>query len=652
MLCAQCGASNPNSSSFCLKCGALLEMPSNASAIQHNSASASSSWDMPNGPFEQRTGTSGSQRELEGSLFTPIAHLPFEEQPTPSEPPHTAHMPLFAPVAHLPFNEEPLPQPSESFPTLILPVGEPLTSTPAPISPQQTIYTNPPAAPHLPFANYPTNEQVSPARGLFPVQPPGHIYHEPTTSTLNQNWQQDESYAPFVQTSPSGPVLSHVYAGPPKEMKHASDVSSEINPFIQHLPTWAFVLGIGAGAILLTGLVFFNPDWATGSLIAGTIAIILAVLLVIVAGVRVALGMLAATNPKRRSQVVSATLLVLLLLAFSGIGLSQQTSLHAMQARYLEGQHNWQMAVIEYQEAGEVPPASENLARVYNEWGETLSTQEHYAEAVAKFRIVLQSYQSVPTQVQRTKLNMVKTYLSWGYSASQRQDYMHATSYYDTLLTFDYCDLACQSLAQAQDTTAYYNLAEQQFEAQEFTTAVNAFNVLTTRFPNAPEAKKVHADYAKALWGLGQQQLHTNTLCSNAVRTYQQLAQQFGDTPQGQQAATALPQPVKVTGHFTTPIPGSPANPTVALVQGLNVNILQYQFPPLLKGAPTTQVNSNGTFIFSTVPLGTYELVWSYDGTLHYYYASNGTQVLYTAHIGSLCAYDYGAINETIPTGN
>ena len=194
------------------------------------------------------------------------------------------------------------------------------------------------------------------------------------------------------------------------------------------------------------------------------------------------------------------------------------------------------------------------------------------------------------------------------------------------------------------------HLAEQQLSAQHFASAVNAFAVLTTSFAGSPEAGQVHADYARALWGLGQQQL--NIACASAVKTYQQLAQQFSDTTQGQQAATALQQPVTVKGHFTTalPGPGAPYNPTVALVQGLSAGIPQFQFPPLLRKAPTAHIESDGSFTIASVSQGTYELVWSNDGTLHFYYASNGNTVLYTAQVGPLCTYDYGAINETIPT--
>ncbi|HET8844954.1 MAG TPA: hypothetical protein VFN35_26005, partial [Ktedonobacteraceae bacterium] len=134
------------------------------------------------------------------------------------------------------------------------------------------------------------------------------------------------------------------------------------------------------------------------------------------------------------------------------------------------------------------------------------------------------------------------------------------------------------------------------------------------------------------------------------VKTYQRLAKGFANTDQGKKASTALQQPVTVKGHFTTAIPGAPFTPTVALVQGLQVGIPQYQFPPLLANAPAAPINADGTFSITKVPQGTYELVWSSDGKLHYFFAYSGNQVLYTAKVGPLCTYDYGDINETIRT--
>jgi tetratricopeptide (TPR) repeat protein len=463
--------------------------------------------------------------------------------------------------------------------------------------------------------------------------------------------------AAFFAQPPASQSLGNVYPGLPGQagLPAGQDPSEplaagDVNTLVRPLPLRVSLSGLAAGALLLLALVFLNPDWATGATVSGLVAVIFALLLLIAAGVRVALGLLAQTNPRRRVQVISAALLILALFFFAGLGLSQQTGLHAMQARFLENQQNWQAAVAEYQAAGEVAPVSENLARTYVEWGEHLSRQQQYGDAVSRFATVLSQYMQATGQVRRARSDLIAAYLAWAAGASRHQDYAGATAHYDALLASGYCNSPCQSLIRPEDATTYEQLAAQQLAAQQYAPAVAAFKALTTRFPASPQAGRVHADYARALWGLGQQQ--AGTTCAAAVSTYQQLVLQFADTAEGRQAATALQQPVQARGRFTQSVPGVPNQPTVFLVQGLVVGIHQYQFPPLLRTAPTAQIHADGTFALPSVPPGTYELVWSSDGALHFYYAFSGTQVLYTARIGPLCAYDFGNVDQAIPSGN
>jgi tetratricopeptide (TPR) repeat protein len=632
MLCARCGAINPDTVPRCDRCGTLLT----------------------------------------GASATPLL----------------VH-PSFAPIAHSPFGNEPLPQQSDQLPRL-QPAGDILTFT------STLEHAADAALANRELADYPTHLHVpaiqlnTPALETGSTHPPNQsweqedsyaaMYQAPSpytpvdTGSQWPAWEQDDSYAAMYQTPPISQTLGNVYPGsgalhntPPiaqslGNVYPGSGALHEIDrpqkgsgalfghKFVRPMSLWAFLGSTVSGALLLAALVFFNPDWATGALIAGIVALIAAILLLIATGVRVALGLLAATNPHRLAQVISVALLALLLFLASGIGITQQAGLHAAQARYLEGQQNWPTAINEYQAAGEAAPVSTNLARVYSEWGENLSQQQHYADAVTHFNTVLQDYAKVADQLTRVRKDLVTTYMAWGEADTQKHDYANATAHYDALLAFDYCNLACQNLAKPKDASAYAHLAEQQLGTQNFVRAVKAFTTLLANFASSPEAKQAqtHTDYATALWGQAQQQL--STTCTDAVKTYQQLAQQFADTTQGQQAATALLQPVIVKGHFTASLPqGAAYAPTVFLVQGLFVGIQQAQFPPLLRNAASVRIQSDGTFTFPSVPQGTYELIWSNDGTLHFYYANSGNTVLYTAKLGPLCTYDYGAINEAIP---
>ena len=203
------------------------------------------------------------------------------------------------------------------------------------------------------------------------------------------------------------------------------------------------------------------------------------------------------------------------------------------------------------------------------------------------------------------------------------------------------------------DATAHYNLAESQLASRDYTDATTNFGIVL-HFPSSPEAIKLHGDYAKALFGEGKQQLTSS--CPSAVTTYQQLANHFADTPEGQQAAAALKAPQAVKGHFTTSVPTDPALIVfAALMHGLYPGYAQDhndQFFQQLNNDPVTPIQRNGTFTFKPLKQGTYDLVWGTINTTSGnesvdYLRSDLTVFEFT--LGQLCTYDLGDINEVIP---
>jgi hypothetical protein len=424
---------------------------------------------------------------------------------------------------------------------------------------------------------------------------------------------------------------------------------SPASRLIQPWPLWRISGMSLVGGLFLAAIVFFNADWATGAALAGAIALTTALLVLIYTGVRVALGMLQATNPHRRRQLLATGLALVMLFTFAAYGMGQQSAIHAMQARYSENQQNYSLAYSEFQAAGEKAPTSVDLARVTTEWGEAFANQQQYALAVTKLTGVLQNFSRVPVQVQRAQNDLIATYISWSATQAHLSDYVGAAYYLDTLLAQSYCTVACQSLATPKAAVAYYQLAEQSLSGQQYTQAVQAFATLATRFASATDAtetRKIHADYASALWGLGQQQVKST--CANAVSTYQQLASSFNDTTQGKQATSALQQPVNVTGRFTGKISGS--GPTVYLVQGLTVGYPSDQVSTLVTNAPKTSVQSNGSYTFANVAQGKYALVWTTnpDSLKFFYGVLNNNQVVYTANVGPLCVVAMGNIAQDI----
>jgi hypothetical protein len=187
------------------------------------------------------------------------------------------------------------------------------------------------------------------------------------------------------------------------------------------------------GLVLLAG-----DDWGDGARSVGIVAGILFALVLLVTGLRAFAGMGASDNPLRLRQFVSAGILAALLLVILGAGIGLVAPLHRAEAGTFEAQHEWQHAITEYTLAGERAPGSNDLARVYNEWGEQLSAGGQYA-AIDKFGVVLGSYAGAAAQVARAQAGLIAAYLAWAQQAAQQQAYASAARYLDTLLTLPYC---------------------------------------------------------------------------------------------------------------------------------------------------------------------------------------------------------------------
>ena len=515
--------------------------------------------------------------------------------------------------------------------------------------------------PQVPVSNSPQSlagefipimQETPPASGFLPSQgsPPMLDAVQPTYGIP----QSDQPSAPspdlpFEPTKPYLPPYSAPEASPtpPPTMQ---EPWYKVLP--KSMPLWVFIGSIVAVVVLLVVLQVTGSDWAAGAERVGIVAGILALVIALATAVRILLGMAAKTNPKRVIQLVSAGLSILLLLLLCLVGLTQQYAIHGLQAQAWEGQQEWQSSINEYRLAGEGAPTSENIAHVYNEWGEQFSAQQRYQDAIARFNIVINNYGSASTGVARARSDIIKTYLAWGQQASQKHDYMSATSHYDDLLQLPYCTANCQSQGNALDATAYYNLAESQLATHDYTDAVTNFQVVVSRFASSPDVQKSHGDYARALLGHGQEQIATS--CPSAIPTYQQLSTQFGNTPEGQKANRALKEPQPVKGHFTGSVPNDPAlTPKAALMHGLYPNMSDSQFYQLLSVAPTVTIQSNGTFNFPPLKQGSYELAWGSDrsdGARLYTSSFYGDSPAFAATVGPLCAFDFGNINEKIPT--
>jgi tetratricopeptide (TPR) repeat protein len=668
MLCPRCGANNPAESAFCGGCGSVLAP----------SAGAAAALAVPNAPVQ-----------VEPVPITP-SHPALSFQPEVLAPQDELTMSAEFNQAAPQESQTPQPVPSASE---FFDFGGPISqdspgpgafppSSPTPVFPdaayqipQQGFVSGayPGQAPQQGFVSgaYPGQvPQQGFVSGAYPGQAPQQGFvsgaypgQAPQQGFVSGAYPGQISGAEYPAGAYPAPGPGGSYPGFPGGAYQEAYPGQQFQPawgaypggvppkvpskLINPLPRWAFITSIVVVTLILVALVFFTgSDWAAGAQTSGVVALVLGALLLVAFGVRSALGLLLQTNVHRRSQVISSLILIVLLFASATIGLTQQLDIHNVQGHSLEGQKNWQSAINEYELGGQGQPSSEDIARTYNEWGEQLLSQQQYNKALTQFTTVIENYDQTTDQVNQAQKDAVSTYQGWGNQAMQQQAYSNAAKHFDDLLNQSYCATACQSQTSADDAGAYYDLAEQQLAAQNYASSVAAFNQLTSRFTSSSHAQSAHADYAKALWGEGQQQL-TST-CSDAVTTYKQLASQFSDTSQGRQATTALKQPQPVNGTFTSTIPSGSNIPMVSLVQGVTSTTSSDQFYAILNKSPLVNVNADGSFSFKPLAQGTYDLVWGVenqsDGQIEFFV---GTQ--YPATVGPLCTFSFGNIDEKFP---
>jgi tetratricopeptide (TPR) repeat protein len=594
-------------------------------------------------------------------------------QPSPPTPPPGYAAPLSQPwypyPAYPAYPGQTYPgqtYPGQSMPSQPLPAtGQPDPNAPAqpaqpwapPGYPPQGPYSQPlppggyegPYSQPLPAGGYagPYSQPLPPGGYTGPVTgAPVTGAPAPGQAPPSQPWYPQ---APYPGQLPLSQPL--MYGMPPSTAVAVLDRPAARTPWYRVLartiPLWARLAVIGVIVVAFAALEISGSDWAEGAKRVGIAAGIMALLLVLATAARSFAGMADKANELRRRQFINAAIGVVVLATTSGVGIGLPGPIHRVQAHVLEAQQIFPQAIAEYQFAGETPPNSDDLARVYNEWGDRLSATGQYGAAIDKFANVLNTFTGAANQIPHAQAATIADYLAWGKQASQQQKYDEATQHYDALLALSFCDATCQTTAAPLDATAYYNLAEADLRSGFYSGSVDAFHHLLNTYPTAPEALTVHADLAKALLGLGKQQI-TST-CSLAVPTYQELASKFADTPEGKQAAKDMKAPQPVKGTFTQGVPGGAF---VALAKGLRGGMPDPDFTAAFDAAPKVAVHSDGTFQFGPMPQGAWDLIWGEaQGGFESYefqYQPDNTPT-YIATVGPLCPYDFGNINTTFP---
>ena len=440
-------------------------------------------------------------------------------------------------------------------------------------------------------------------------------------------------------------------AGSPRHLDVVDDVSVRTMPGLARLSAiWRPLARVGAGTLfaaallpmavaLLVGLAATRGEWASGALGAGVAALAAGgfYLIGLMAGAGTT-GRAYSRTPLRRRAVFPRLAVAVVLVGLGSAGLGLVNPLHLAQARALEASHDWAGAVQEYQLAGQRAPASHDLARVYDEWGEDLAGHGRYAGALANYLTVLTTYPAAAGEDRRAVADLIQAYTVWLDGASGDLPYDAILQGVGSDLQASWCDASCQTSLADLQAQAHLQYGAVLAGEQQYTLAIAQFNLVVSQLPGSPYAARAHAAAATAYYGLGQSQL-TGGICADAVTTFQTLAGKYGDTPEGGKARAALAAPVDVTGSLK----GYPANQAPTMY--LSKHVLGDRYYYIFSKDYSAQLDASGRFTFHQVQQGQYYLSAILPDGSGTYWRDKNTGNLYSVVVGPLCTVQIGTFS-------
>lgn len=378
-----------------------------------------------------------------------------------------------------------------------------------------------------------------------------------------------------------------------------------------------------------------HADWSDSAVPAAIVAFVLAGLTIIGTSVRVVLGR------RVRSMLLLALAMVVGLSALGGVSLTISAPLHGMQAHVFEFGSDWEAAIHEYTLAGEDAPDAPDIARVHDEWGEQLLAHQKYLQAAGHFAIVINTYTTSNSPLDRAYKDQFKTYSKWLQSNATDIPYYEMLAFFDEYRGYAHCDASCNATIDDIQPQVFYQYGQLLVSQSNYSLAILQFTGIQARFPTSPYAPKAHLAAAHAYYQLGQQQLVTD--CQSAVDTYKILVRNYADTPESKQAKVELAAPQDVTGYIT----GFPAGVRPLML------LSRYADPKTgnFSGEYQALTGSEGNFTFLNVAQGDYDIaaIWDMNGGTYWdWYYNIDTGSPYTVHVGPLCPVDYGSF-EYVP---
>lgn len=511
-----------------------------------------------------------------------------------------------------------------------------------------------PSAPALPgtpgeapvplYPVYPGANPAYPAYPTYPTYPSNAPYQgAPSTPLPGSYPSTGPGSMPSMPLYPGGPPAQYYPVGAPATIPFGNlGESRPVPAFARPLPLWLVIVLPVAALVVVLGTFIADTlaahaDWADSASLAGIIALALCLGALIVLGVRIALG-------RREGASIVLGLALVAALAVTGIGgVTFSSPIHRFQGRSLEGQGLWAAAADEFGRSGERAPNAPDIARTYDEWGESLLAHNSYAAALDRFNTVITVYDESGAAVDRGYDGIFHTYAGWVRNSPSDAPYANAIEFFGAYAGRSSCDSTCQSNAHGVEAQARYQYGQQLFAGGSFEDAITQFEAVQSQFSTSPYASQAHTAAAKAYLALGQQQLTSGDCVNTAVSTYKTLATKYIDTPEGKQAKAALAAPVSVTGHISGPYPRNPA-PLGMLSKHVD--------PPnfVFSAEYTTGINAkSGAFTFRNIKQGKYNFsTVVQDGSFidyvtwfgvghNYYFVQVGP--LCTVHLDNLADY-------------
>ena len=300
-------------------------------------------------------------------------------------------------------------------------------------------------------------------------------------------------YAP-----PSQPLygpLSQPYYGAPQNMPLVGAPPTfpllRREPFdtrrflIGGIPLWAGLVAlIAAVATHGVGVFALHKDWADSAWSAAFVALA-GVGIIVVAGI-VLLAL-------RRFQWLTLGLSTLLLVTLSASGasvLTNQPTIHRLQAHALENDKQWQASIHEYGLAGERPPEAPDTARVHLEWGEQLLQEKKYRDAINLFYQASNDVDSSAAVSDRSLSDLYTAYKAWFATHASDVPNLEVGRFFETYLSLLSCPEVCKLEAKELASQAFYAHGSAALAQGDCSVAAFEYQHLVDMYPGTVSTQK------------------------------------------------------------------------------------------------------------------------------------------------------------------